>query len=240
MSEFEKKKVSELKDLLKERGLDTSGKKAELVDRLTQHQIEQELEGGLGDDAAELEAIDDDVENVEDVDDVAITDDKVDESLASEEGHKDEEGNALTDDEKRAQRGSRFGTTSDGDKRKNRAARFGLASPELEVDLRKKRAQRFNLPSAEVDDEKRKERAQRFGTTKVADSEAEKRRQERAKRFGIDGNSSTGGNKGKKPKETNLNDLTIEHLEKMKSRLERFGDPNSQLATVEAAIALKQ
>eukprot|EP00951_Prasinocladus_malaysianus_P030441 scaffold286762_cov47-Prasinocladus_malaysianus.AAC.1 len=113
----------------------------------------------------------------------------------------EQQGGAMTAEEKRLARAQRFGmTTTETElaKKKARAERFGI--PASEDDRRAERAKRFGGDGGTKDtkalsggkpsmtgevQEKLKARAARFGIpTELSEDELKKRKEERAKRFG--------------------------------------------------------
>eukprot|EP00043_Microstomoeca_roanoka_P020283 m.243351 g.243351 ORF g.243351 m.243351 type:complete len:262 (-) comp17140_c0_seq1:2771-3556(-) len=259
MDDLEKMKVSDLKAKLKEKGLDTSGKKADLIARLKDHE-EAELLGIAGD------------EPLADVD-MSLT--EVTEPLDEEEGieAEDEEEEEEPEGEEetttatpttvktttttvakapaatQAETTASEGGQTAAERRAARAARFGVPTKEDLKSKRVDRAKRFGLVTKEVQDEKRQQRAERFGATTQKGSKAtaaplseeeKAKRAERAKRFGI----KTQDTSPKKPKtgaaEKDYSTMSLEELQRLKTRLTRFGTADQTvIQKIDAALATK-
>lgn len=216
---------------MKERGLVTSGKKADLVARL-EEAMDEEL---LGEDDEIPQTMTEATEPIEDAD----ADTEVDAAVVAapedviapapeiaEDVTKVEEPASddvivetpltvgMTEEEKLKARAARFGVTAttgtNAEKLKARAQRFGLPVPEDKSEVQRRlaeRAKRFNLPEpADPTEEtkKRKKRAERFGITasEGQSSNFEEKKKQRAQRFG--------------------NKTSAEEEEKRKKRLQRF------------------
>eukprot|EP01147_Barroeca_monosierra_P009498 gene9498-1739_t len=262
MEDLDKLKVSDLKAKLKERGLDTNGKKADLIARL-KYDEEAELLGL--DEAASSEAAgsgNEDDHDFEYSEHGQISEDDVDsdheevapthnpgnktESTNQSDGGISTGGSSLED--KRNANAKSFGlpTTADTDnKRLQRAKRFGLETPDIKQAKHLERANRFGIITKEVAKVKRQQRAERFGIQKQAsvDPEEQKKRLERAKRFGI--SVQITADSTKKPKKSpiatkNYSAMSVEDLRRIRNRHAKFHpDDTNTLAKMDAALATK-
>jgi len=230
--------VVELKKALKAKGLTTTGKKQDLIDRL-QLAMDSEDANDLLDDANELLGEDDeDVVTVSkpaapkpaekpksEAKPVAVAKPvepkKPEEESASTE-EKPSNIKTMSDSERAAARAARFGGTTSAEseaKKQARAERFGIKSgkigdsPSADLETLKKRAERFGQSSSNAMkkaelDEKIKKRQERFG---VVEPEIKK-----FKKSGV--LNDVGLNKTLKDKPMD---------EKMMKRAERFGTVTS-------------
>ncbi|XP_071477704.1 SAP domain-containing ribonucleoprotein-like isoform X2 [Diadema antillarum] len=191
-STVKKLKIAELRKELTDRGLNSKGNKAELVERLTAA-LDVDAVLTADDDAEDLLNQEEDLEggDHEDGDDIER---KVVQLEEEEETAKAETveikrvtmatSKPLTDDEKKTLRAQKFGVQkplSDADRKKARAERFGMAPKGITS------APKAKGISVSVDTEKLKQRAERFGTsvspTAMKAEEAERIRK-RKERFG--------------------------------------------------------
>ncbi|EGD73957.1 hypothetical protein PTSG_05651 [Salpingoeca rosetta] len=262
MEDLDKMKVVDLRAKLKEKGLDTNGKKAELISRLKEHE-EAELLGLAGDDSlGETEGAGDVDLNVDELDDVVDEDTAGTEAkeapkkeagkapasskpATATEGKKSEEAN----DESSAANTTDEAATAATDRRLARAARFGIETKETKKEKRLERAKRFGLETKEIKQDKRKQRAERFGlagkggSSPAVSAEAQQKRLDRAKRFGLDVMTKTEQNKkAKKSPATNKKNyaaMSVEELEKMKKRIARFNPDDTALEQINSALAAK-
>lgn len=193
VDEVKKLKVIELKEMLSERGLSTSGKKDELVTRLE----EAMAEDGANSTTTPAPAPTSAHEAAPAAASVPVSDPQpaaasapaapADDAPAAAEG-----APALSDFEaKKAMRASRFGipVVSKPEPTINPKKKGGAALPD-DAEKIKKREERFGKtrPAAEVDPaeaDKNKKRAERFGNAapQSIDPEEEERRKKRAERF---------------------------------------------------------
>lgn len=207
-----KLKVAELKKLLKEKGLPTSGTKAELLKRLQEADAEEDL-NDIDDEVLNVpdERDEQDKENLDDevatlTDTKTVTPSAVTEVTASEKSRSPILSSTtkliskpVTTEDKLSKRAERFGAISEDLKKSSRAARFGLpvesdtskAASGADVDKMKKRSERFGAITSQTlskAEEKVKlaMRAERFGnsvSTAKAGTDSEKLLK-RAQRFG--------------------------------------------------------
>merc|ERR1712131_527351 len=142
---FASKTVAELKAECKARGLPVTGKKQELIDRLTANESEKSMEDDL------LE--------------------EPDVSLGEESQETEQPAEAESEEKPAGTPAPADNGVSEADemekKKLERAKKFGNEAPEVINDKKKSRAERFGLtqPSAEKDEmeAKKKSRAERFG-----------------------------------------------------------------------------
>lgn len=181
---FSSKTVAELKAECKSRGLPVTGKKQDLIDRLTANENEKSMEDdlleepdvSLGEESQEQPA--EEPEKTEEAPEETKTEEP------KEDSPKPAEETPVDDMEK---------------KKLERAKKFGIEAPEVIADKKKSRAERFGLtaekkadPVKEELDAKKKSRAERFGlninqkrkaklegTDIAIDAEKLKKRQER-------------------------------------------------------------
>ncbi|CAD5112538.1 DgyrCDS1748 [Dimorphilus gyrociliatus] len=221
VEDYSKLKVVDLRKLCKEKGLDHSGNKADLVNRLQERAAEEEI-GDLtadigGDDVTDDVLNDGELSDPNDDDHVKDGDKSTVSNSNPEQGKpnkKPEEkeptqpksesaSSAATKLEERAKRFGGF--VSDEAKKAHRAARFGQATS---PDVLKRRAERFGQVNSTKDS------AKSANTDTSASSE---KLLERAKRFGI---------QTKETKEEQLRKRSerfdVEAINKKKARAERF------------------
>merc|ERR1712227_460658 len=148
---FASKTVAELKAECKSRGLPVTGKKQELIDRLTANESEKSLEDDLLEEP-----------------DVSLGEESQETEQATEQPATEEPVAEAT--EKTEQPEEKVDEAAELEKKKlERAKKFGIEAPEVVEDKKKSRAERFGLTntnqSAEKDelDAKKKSRAERFG-----------------------------------------------------------------------------
>ncbi|XP_070566781.1 SAP domain-containing ribonucleoprotein-like isoform X2 [Ptychodera flava] len=206
--DVKKLKVAELRKLLQEKGLDSKGNKAELVERLQEHisanGTTEDEEDVLGPDEEEEEEEEGEEEKIEKTNETGETSPekptvikisteikpvtspvaKVKPSIISTEG--------LTEAEKIAKRAQRFGAPVSADAKKAaRAERFGIANQQSKTSSIKS------------------------GSTSVSVGDLDKIRK-RAERFGESVSSTA---------------VKLEEVERKKRRLERFGSATTTTAT---------
>lgn len=180
---FSSKTVAELKAECKSRGLTVTGKKQDLIDRLTANENEKSMEDDLLEEP-----------------DVSLGEES--QEQPAEEPEKTEEAPEETTEAPKEDSPKPAEETPDDDmeqKKLERAKKFGIEAPELIADKKKSRAERFGLtaekkadPVKEELDAKKKSRAERFGlninqkrkaklegTDIAIDAEKLKKRQER-------------------------------------------------------------
>ncbi|GMT19592.1 hypothetical protein PFISCL1PPCAC_10889, partial [Pristionchus fissidentatus] len=235
---YDKMTVAELKEILKEKNLLTTGKKAELIDRLAAANEDELL--GITDSSTIASNVDEDKILSESP---TKKDDEVPETPEAEATHENGASAATSTTDTTATKAD----PAAGDSKLTRAARFGLPIsgivPETTpaADKKAERAARFGVITAPVSDEAKAARAKRFGleTTStptsspagprpVIDGESKKKLIDRAARFGIpvsaDGKrQSTDGSR------------PAVDLDKLAARAARFG-----VSTGEAEVDLKK
>lgn len=230
--ELTKLKVAELQAKLKEQGLPTTGKKAELIARLLEanEALAEETEPAAEETAADEAAIEESVEE-EVAESTTVVEEDVSAEVTTEDSTKADGAPKSTvvtakqtDDEARKARAARFGTAlgDDTEKLAKRANRFGLPLKDPNAPAAASNGNggaiggKKNMTAEEI--ERLKKRQERFGVVtsktlekvvskeqKQKEAEAKKRRLER---FG-------GGAAGTPQAE--------EILRKKKARAERFG-----------------
>eukprot|EP00735_Rhodelphis_limneticus_P007561 TRINITY_DN20134_c0_g1::TRINITY_DN20134_c0_g1_i1::g.30337::m.30337 TRINITY_DN20134_c0_g1::TRINITY_DN20134_c0_g1_i1::g.30337 ORF type:complete len:269 (+),score=52.64,sp/Q9D1J3/SARNP_MOUSE/33.88/9e-18,SAP/PF02037.22/4.8e-12,SAP/PF02037.22/1e+02,SAP/PF02037.22/5.5e+03,Herpes_capsid/PF06112.6/3.2e+03,Herpes_capsid/PF06112.6/0.06,HeH/PF12949.2/0.14,HeH/PF12949.2/4.6e+03,SR-25/PF10500.4/1.2e+03,SR-25/PF10500.4/5.8,Selenoprotein_S/PF06936.6/96,Selenoprotein_S/PF06936.6/0.17 TRINITY_DN20134_c0_g1_i1:24 len=229
--DIKKLKVPELRKELEQRGLDSTGKREVLLQRLQDAlatetpsddalATDSNVEGELveGDDTAELDATHDfdhgedgDKPHEEEHDDALPAEDH-DEAAAP--AH--ESGHVVTM--------SAVQGLNDAERIKQRAAKYNVPLKKDEEEKKKERAARFGITSGAVvmDAEKLKQRAERFGikTKTQEEEEAKKKLEERKRRFG---GTSTTTSSTSSPSPAASAATSEEELAKKKARLERFG-----------------
>lgn len=185
-TELRKLKVTELREKLTEKGLDTKGVKEDLIGRLLEA-LENE-----GNDNGAQESPREEVAEVAGLE----TGDGKSEQLVENKTVVSSEKPVLTEAEKQKLRAERFGllsTPASGGKDKKKGegaiAGLGMFDPAEEFERRKKRAERFGLPVPTLkseEDARKKARAERFGIeVPLSKEEVEAKKQARAARFGI-------------------------------------------------------
>lgn len=161
--------VTELKAELKLRGQKTSGKKAELLERLNQA-IEDDL---LAPNDKVKEKVE---ENEVNIQSQKTVEKEVNKAELTEVANSDTDDKAINEeDEKRKRRANKFSTAykptkeaekkleeEEKQKRLKRAERFGITTKEAFLDKKKKRAERFGVVDKDVEAVKKKQRAERF------------------------------------------------------------------------------
>jgi SAP domain-containing ribonucleoprotein len=219
IAELKKKKVTELRDELSSRGLDTKGVKDDLIARLAAA-ISAEEEAPASPPAAEGEpqlATEAEVPElaIEPPSSVAPAQPPLAPAASAEEpaaaGTAPAAANkpALTEAEKTKLRAERFGLPLKSDKTgaapaavgaKSAISGLGHVDPEEEFARRRKRAERFGLPipvnKAELE-AKKKARAERFGLpVSISKEELEAKKKARAERFGTESKEKGNGAAG--------------------------------------------
>lgn len=234
--------VVELKKALKAKGLTTTGKKQDLIDRLqlsmaTEETEEENIDNDLLEDADVLLGDDNDEVVVEpeaakveptEPKKVAIKRDNEPTPITFETKEPKE---ATTDSEAKEVGSPAKNGKTDAERAAARAARFG-ASVDVASDTKKQaRAERFGTGSSKigaapsVDLDTLKKRAERFGqssATVMKKAELDEKLKKRQERFGV----VTGPEKKKMKKEDILQSVGINQTlkdEKLLKRAERFG-----------------
>eukprot|EP00730_Choanoeca_flexa_P006046 TRINITY_DN12072_c0_g3_i2.p1 TRINITY_DN12072_c0_g3~~TRINITY_DN12072_c0_g3_i2.p1 ORF type:complete len:256 (+),score=83.34 TRINITY_DN12072_c0_g3_i2:17-784(+) len=224
-AEIKKLKVNELKQLLQAAGLSTDGLKADLVKRLSEYYAEEQSLLAEAEDDNEAATVDDTL-----AEETVETETATKSAEPSTENSEAKEAPALT-----TAAATTAAATASTDKPKDATS----------TEARLARAQRFGISTATSKDQK-EARAKRFGITK-ADKKAESdKKATRAERFGT-GNGSNNNNQGgkrqqKKKSGPNLAKLSVEDIEKLKRRAEKFGDQETldKIAAQAAVIERKK
>jgi len=185
-TELRKLKVTELREKLTEKGLDTKGVKEDLIGRLLEAYENEGNGTGGAEEAPREEAAEVAQLETGDVKSEQLVENKI--SVSSEKP-------ILTEAEKQKLRAERFGllsTPASGGKEKKGEGvigGLGMFNPAEEFERRKKRAERFGLPIPTLkaeEDARKKARAERFGIeVPLSKEEIEAKKQARAARFGI-------------------------------------------------------
>jgi SAP domain-containing ribonucleoprotein len=220
-SELKKLKVTELRDELSKRGLDTKGVKDDLIQRLA-----AAIEGDTGpQEAVEAPAAETAAPEPVQVQ-VTAAPASVDAAPApvtnpapTETTAPKTAGAALTEDEKQKLRAERFGIPATAG-----AGSAPTIDAAEELERRKKRAERFGLPlpiDASVEAAKKKARAERFGlAVPVTKEEIEAKKKARAERFG------SGAAPGAAVASAAATALSAEEERKREERAKRFAQQN--------------
>ena len=164
--------VAALKDVLRERGLATGGKKAELVKRL-EDADEEKADAAAVQVAAvssekESAPADENTEAAPPVADNQATPEVADENAAHDPISKRIQrfgSSVLSDEEKAKKREARFNPSApsvDAGTLEKRAARFGIETEESKKQKEMARAKRFQLETPEIVAEKKRAREERF------------------------------------------------------------------------------
>ncbi|XP_026193036.1 SAP domain-containing ribonucleoprotein [Cyclospora cayetanensis] len=213
-ADYSNLKVADLRNLLAEKGLPTTGKKTELIERL-----QSATQSVSSVDAALVAAVSPDTSSnahagtsAED-DSAGAAGAPLSAALGRHPVVKPANGlspdavapasgatsavssitPAMSEEEKLAARKAKFGIKTDKDKLQERAKRFGLFDPAVEEEKKKQRAQRFGLsPSSAaastqvrtISTEEAEKRKKRAERFGIVDEEERKRK--RAERFGIE------------------------------------------------------
>jgi len=185
-TELRKLKVTELREKLSEKGLDTKGVKEDLIGRLLGAFENKGTDKGAEESPREEGA---EVAQLE-------TGDGKSEQAVENKIVVSSEKPILTEVEKQKLRAERFGllsTPASGGKEKKQGegaiGGLGMFNPGEEFERRKKRAERFGLPMPTLkseEDARKKARAERFGIeVPLSKEEIEAKKHARAARFGI-------------------------------------------------------
>ncbi|PHJ26072.1 sap domain-containing protein [Cystoisospora suis] len=247
-------KVTELKDLLTQRGLPINGKKTDLIERLLRADEEAASTAFLTSEVSKGLGVSDDVTGIEDqhallggmkssslgvqtaetgvcstvslggVDAPLTTDAVVDPSTHVLVQKKAVDTFAPTGDAAVSKIDTK--SMSEEERRALRKAKFGMKT---DADKKLERAKRFGLSVPELEEEKKKLRAMRFGLGEgqfQASDEAEaEKRKKRAERFGLVSEDE------KKRKRAERFGMTSEE-EKLQKRLQRFAtNPRDSIPT---------
>ena len=221
LSELKKLKVTELRDELARRGLETKGVKDDLIARLSEAMEAEATVEAQGQDAERgAERVDAEqtseavnINQPENKDRTAPVgpktagdgstpaniNEKPETGKTPEQGFPRNETNkasALTEDEKKKLRAERFGTTpTQSNGKGQKIGGLGQFDAAEELERRKKRAERFGLPvpvSAAEEEARKKQRAERFGLqVPISKEELKAKLEARAARFGLPISSQT-------------------------------------------------